>query len=100
MPRDVKRILILVGAILLALLPLLELVDHWESFGSDPEFVSVCTVLGFALALCLLVRAAILKVVGLFRTVLLLPSLFIESLHFSVGAVQAVFPRIRAPIRI
>ena len=92
--------LILVGTILLALLPLVELVDQWESFGSDTEFVSVCTVLGGALALCLLVRTAILKVVRLFRTVWRLPTGLSETLHFSIDADRVVVPRIRAPIRI
>ena len=100
MPRDFKRVLILVGAILLALLPLVEFVDHWESFGSDPEFVSACTVLGIAFALCLLLRAAVLQVVRCLRAVFLLPVRLSESLHSAVDAIQTVFPRIRAPIRV
>ena len=100
MPRDFKRVLILVGAILLALLPLVELVDHWESFGADPEFVSVFTVVGIAFGLCVLARAAVLRVVKCFRAVFLLPvrsSIFLPS---AVVIIQTVFPRIRAPIRI
>jgi len=46
-------------AIMLALLPLVELLDHWESFGSDPEFVSVCTILGIAFGLLAALRRAI-----------------------------------------
>ena len=100
MPRDFKRVLILVGAILLALLPLVELVDHWESFGADPEFVSVCTVLGIAFALCVLARAAVLRLVKYFRAVFLLPVRSSIFLHSAVVIIQTVFPRIRAPIRI
>lgn len=100
MPRDIKRVLILVGALLLALLPLVELVDHWESFGADPEFVSVCTVLGIAFALCLLVRAAVLRVMKYLRVVSLLPNPSSSFLHSAVAIIQTVFPRIRAPIRV
>ena len=100
MPRDFKRVLILVGALLMALLPLVELVDHWESFGANPEFVSVCTVLGIAFALCLLVRAAVLRVVKYFRAVFLLPNQSSSFLHSAVVIIQTVFPRIRAPLRV
>ena len=100
MPHDFKRVLILVGAILLALLPLVELVDDWESFGSDPEFVSACTVLGIAFALCLLVRAAVLRVVKYFRVVSLLPLQSSSFLHSAAFIIQTVFPRIRAPLRL
>ena len=100
MPRDFKRVLILVGAILLALLPLVELVDHWESFGADPEFVSVCTVVGIALALCLLLRAAVLQIAKYLRAVFLLPVRSGVLLHSSAIIIQTVVPRIRAPIRI
>lgn len=100
MPRDFKRALIMLGAILLALLPLIEFVDHWESFGSDPEFVSVCTVLGIALALVLLIRSAVLSIVNRLRTVLQLPAQSARLLHSSVAVIQTVFPRIRAPIRV
>ncbi len=90
----------MLGAITLALLPLIELVDHWESFGSDPEFVSVCTILGIALALVFLIRSAILHVVNRFRTLLLLPTQQASPLYTSVDFVQTIFPRIRAPIRV
>lgn len=90
----------MLGAILLALLPLIEFVDHWESFGSDPEFVSVCTVLGIALALVLLIRSAVLSIVNRLRTVLQLPAQSARLLHSSVAVIQTVFPRIRAPIRV
>ena len=100
MPRDFKRALILIGALLLALLPLVELVDHWESFGADPEFVSVCTVLGIAFALCLLVRAAVACVVKYFQPVFLLPVRSSSFLHSAVVIIQTVFSRIRAPLRV
>lgn len=100
MPRDFKRVLMLVGALLLALLPLVELVDHWESFGADPEFVSVCTVLGVAFALCVLVRAAVLRVVKCFRVLFLLPVRLSSFPRSAVVIIQAVVPRIRAPIRV
>lgn len=100
MPREFKRVSILVGAILLALLPLVELVDHWESFGADPEFVSVCTVLGIAFAMCLLVRAAVLRVVKYFRVVFLLPFQSSSFLHSAAVIIQTVFPRIRDPLRL
>lgn len=100
MPRDFKRALILVGVILLALLPLVELFDHWESFGSDPEFVSVCTVLGIAFALALLFRAALVRLVKQLQTVFHLPLCSAEKLHAARLIVQFLFPRIRAPIRI
>ncbi len=87
-------------AIMLVLLPLVELVDHWESFGSDPEFVSVCTVLGVAFGMLVAFRRAIL---GCLRR--LLPMRFAlsaGSLLVSVSAeiLQVIFPRVRAPIRI
>lgn len=100
MPRDFRPALTILGAILLALLPLIEFVDHWESFGSDPEFVSVCTVLGIAFALMLLIRTAILHLVNRLRTVLLLPAQSTGPLHSWDDVIQTVVPRIRAPIRI
>ena len=100
MSRDFKRVLILVGALLLALLPLVELLDDWESFGANPEFVSVCTVLGIAFALCLLMRAAVLRVVKYFRAVFLPPVRSSTFLHSAAVIIQTVFPRIRAPLRV
>ena len=90
----------MLGAILLALLPLIEFVDRWESFGSDPEFVSVCTILGIAFALVMLIRSAVLQLVARLRTVLLLPAQSTSLLRSSAVVIQTVFPRIRAPIRI
>ncbi len=90
----------MLGAILLALLPLIEFVDHWESVGSDPEFVSVCTILGIALALVLLIRSAVRHLVNHLRTVFVLPSQSSKLLHSAAVVVQTVCPRIRAPIRV
>lgn len=90
-------------AIVLALLPLIEFVDHWESFGANPEFVSVCTVLGVAFALTLLVRRVVLGIVTRLRTLPLLsaiPAQLSGAFHTSIDAAQSVIPRIRAPIRI
>lgn len=100
MPRDLKRALTILGAILLALLPLIELVDHWESFGSEPEFVSVCTILGIALALVFLIRSAMLHVVNRVRTLLLWPAEQASPFYTPVDLVQTMFPRIRSPIRV
>ena len=61
MNRGFQRTLLMVLAIVLALLPLVELVDQWESYGSDPEFVSVCTVLGNGFGILLAFRRAILS---------------------------------------
>ena len=61
MNRGFQRTLLMVLAIVLALLPLVELVDHWEFYGSDPEFVSVCTVLGIGFGILLAFRRAILS---------------------------------------
>ena len=60
MLRGLQRASAIAFAMLLALLPLIELVDHWESYGSDPEFVSVCTILAIAFGFLLLFRSAIL----------------------------------------
>ena len=87
-------------ALVLALLPFVEIFDHWESFGSDPEFVSVCTVVGVALGFVFAVRRTILS--SLRR---LWPRRFSLSRSstpapISPATIQAVFPLIRAPIRI
>ena len=94
----VRRAL-LVAAIIVVLLPLVELGDHWETYGSDPEFVTVITVaaicLGFLLfrrdVVCALRRLVTLKIA--LREVLRVgwsPSLIIQDES----------PPIRAPIRI
>lgn len=87
-------------AVLLALLPLIELVDHWEAYGSDPEFVSVCTVLGIAVGSVLLFRRAFRAP---FRRLLSDRFLFLRSvvaIHFATDVVPTVSPPVRAPIRI
>ena len=90
----------MVLAIMLALLPLVELVDHWESYGSDPEFVSICTILGIAFGILLAFRRAILYCLRR-----LLPKRFSISqsavpAEFPPVLIQLVLPRIRSPIRI
>ncbi len=90
----------MLAAILLALLPLVELVDHWESFGSDPEFVSVCTVLGIALALVILTRGAVRRLVAHFRAVYHLRAESSSPVYLSPHVIQTLFPRIRAPLRV
>lgn len=100
MLREHKSALLMVCAILLALLPLIELIDHWETYGSDPEFVSVCTVVGIAFGFALLFRRAIL-----YLSSRLLPGRFSFSgstvaIHFSPDVLPTVSPPIRAPIRI
>jgi len=109
MPTGPQRALLIALAILLAVLPLVEIVDHWEivdqweSNGSDPEFVSVCTVLGIAFGSLLLLRRAILYC--LYWLSRLLPRRFslrpsAASVVISPDDAQVIFARIRAPIRI
>ena len=88
-------------AVLLALLPLIELVDHWEAYGSDPEFVSVCTVLGIAVGSVLLFRRAFRAPFrGLMsdRRFSFLRSVVV--VHLATDVVPTVSPPVRAPIRI
>ena len=100
MLRGVQRAVLIAFAIVLALLPLVELVDHWESYGSDPEFVSVCTVAGIAFGLLLAFRRAILRSLGRLLTRRFSLSQSVLSTASSPDVIQAVFLRIRAPIRI
>ena len=100
MRRSVPKLVLLVLAIALAVLPLVELVDHWESYGSDPEFVSVCTVAGIAFGILFAFRRAIVSCLSR-----LLPRLFSLSQLQALAPrspdfPQAVFTPIRAPIRI
>ena len=100
MNRGRQRILLVALALVLALLPFVEVFDHWESFGSDPEFVSVCTVVGIAFGAIFVLRRAILACLGR-----LWPNRFslgqsLSLTPISATVIQAVFPRIRAPIRV
>ena len=100
MLRQHKSALLMACAMLLALLPLVELVDHWETYGSDAEFVSVCTVVAIAFGFALLFR----------RTILYLSSRLLAgrcsfsgstvAIQFFPDVVPTVSPPIRAPIRI
>ena len=95
-----QKALLMAVAILLALLPLIELVDHWEAYGSDPEFVSVCTVVGIALGFVLLFHHAIHYLVR--RP---LPTRFslgqsAVAIAISLAVVPTASPPIPAPIRI
>ena len=100
MNRGCQRILLVVLALVLALLPFVEIFDHWESIGSDPEFVSVCTVVGIAFGAIFVLRRAILSCLRR-----LWPNRFslgqsLSLIPISATVIQAVFPRIRAPIRV
>jgi len=91
---------LLAAAIIVALLPLVELGDHWESYGSDPEFVSVLTVAAVCLGFLLFRREIVF---GLRR--LLASSHSAARLAGPVSClllplIQDGLPDIRAPIRI
>lgn len=94
----VRRAL-LVSAIILALLPLVEMGDHWEAYGSDPEFVTVITVAAICLGFLLFRR----DVVSVLRRLLILKVALREALRVGWSPsllVQDNPPIIRAPIRI
>ena len=93
-----RRVLLAI-AILVALLPLVEVGDKWESYGSDPEFVNVITVLAVAGGF-LLFRREIATGLRRFR---ILPRLIRRSIRIplsSVTVIQDSLPLIRSPIRI
>lgn len=100
MLRSVPRAVLFALAIVLVLLPFVELVDHWESYGSDPEFVSVCTVLGIGFGLVLAFRRAILACLQRRWPRRFSLSLSPIPTHQSPDIVDSVLTRIRAPIRI
>lgn len=94
----VRRAL-LAAAIIVALLPLVEMGDHFETYGSDPEFVHVITVAAVCLGFLLFRR----DVVGALRR-LLIPKVALRQAP-AIGwsrslLIQASPPTIRAPIRI
>jgi hypothetical protein len=94
----VRRAL-LVAALILVLLPLVELGDHWETYGSDPEFVTVITVAAICLGFLLLRREVVIAL----RRLVILKLALGEALR--VGSSPSVVfeddsPPIRAPIRI
>jgi hypothetical protein len=91
---------LLAAAIIVALLPLVELGDHWESYGSDPEFVSVITVAAVCLGFLLFRREIVFALRRLplpAHTAARLPGAFCR---FSLRLIQDGLPDIRAPIRI
>ena len=100
MNRQIQRRVLLALAIVLALLPFVELVDHWESFGSDPEFVSVCTVLGVACGILIVIRNAILACLRRLLPIRFALRQGLMLATISSGVIQAILPRIRTPIRI
>ena len=90
---------LLVSAIIVALLPLVELGDQWETYGSDPEFVHVITVAAICLGFLLFRR----EIAFALRRLLIFTVTLCKSLKvgwsFSL-LVQDHPPPIRAPIRI
>ncbi len=94
----VRRAL-LVAAIILVLLPLVELGDHWETYGSDPEFVHVITVAAICLGFLLFRR----EIAFALRRLMVISVSLRDGLNvawsFSL-LVQDNPPPIRAPIRI
>lgn len=88
------------AAIIVALLPLVELGDRWESYGSDPEFVSVVTVAAVCLGFLLFRR----EIVVALRRLCLRADVPTRqpATHTSSSSlrIQDGLPAIRAPIRI
>lgn len=94
----VRRAL-LVAAIILVLLPLVELGDHWETYGSDPEFVHVITVAAICLGFLLFRREIALAL----RRLMVISVSLREGLNVAWSSsllVQDRAPPIRVPIRI
>ena len=90
---------LLVAAIILALLPLVEIGDHWETYGSDPEFVHVVTVAAVCLGFLLFRREIVVALRRLLSVnVTLREALQVNGASFPL--VQDNSPPIRAPIRI
>lgn len=84
---------------ILVLLPLIELGDHYETPGSDPEFVSVITVAAICLGFLLFPR----EIAFALRQLLLRNSPLSERSKVCcclTAFAQDSLPRIRAPIRI
>ncbi len=89
----------LVAAIILALLPLVEIGDHWEAYGSDPEFVHVITVAAVCLGFLLFRR----EIAFALRRLLIVNVTLREAVKVCGASsllVQDNSPPIRAPIRI
>jgi hypothetical protein len=98
MSQWVRRALLVV-AIIVVLLPLVELGDQWETYGSDPEFVTVITVAAICLGFLLFRR----DVVGALRRLVTVKIALREVLRLGWSPsliIQGESPPIRAPIRI
>jgi len=87
----------LVATIIVVLLPLVELGDHWESYGSNPEFVSVLTVAAISLGFLLFRREMLFVLRRLFLGTQVSTG---GSINFLLRSIQDGLPDIRAPIRI
>ena len=86
-------------AMAVALLPLVEFFDHRESYGSDPEFVSVITTAAVCLGFLLFRR----EIVFALRRLLFVHAAVREPTTFFCSALPLIQdrpPPIRAPIRI
>jgi hypothetical protein len=91
---------LLVAPIIVVLLPLVELGDHWESYGSDPEFVSVLTVAAISLGFLLFRREMVSVLRRLFLHTRVSTCGSFAFGHFLVRLIQDGLPEIRAPIRV
>jgi hypothetical protein len=96
----VFRRALLAAAIIMVLLPLVELGDHWESYGSDPEFVSVLTVAVISLGFLLFRQEIVFVLRRFFWPTPVSNCGSIAFSHFLVPLIQDGLPDIRAPIRI
>ena len=90
---------LLVAAIIVVLLPLVELGDHWETYGSDPEFVHVITVAAICLGF-LLFRPEIAFALRHLTAISISLQQGLKVAWSSPLLVQDSPPSIRAPIRI
>ena len=91
---------LLVLAIVVVLLPLVELGDRWESYGSDPEFVNVITVAAICLGFLLFRREIVVALRRLLLPPLIAPRMRGQFNRLLLGLIQVRLPDIRAPIRI
>ena len=96
----VVRRALLVATIIVVLLPLVELGDHWESYGSNPEFVSVLTVAAISLGFLLFRREMLFVLRRLFLGTQVSTGGSITVNRFLLRSIQDGLPDIRAPIRI
>ena len=97
---DVQKAAFLALAIVLVLLPIVELFDHWESFGSDPELISSCVVLGIALSFLVVFQRAALHCLRRLWPIRIAPLEWSAPASRYPGIAGSVSLRTRAPIRI